>query len=111
MGRFRIIIDAVGGHGCERQLGEGKEVFGCSNLNCPDCRVREFVKDFKAHNNNVELALIIHWPDRPVDSPTDYQDGFKDKIAKFVEMFTNPSSVVDNLLTKVRGPGQFFPKA
>lgn len=110
MGRFRFIMDAVGGHGCERQLGEGKEIYGCSNLNCPDCRIREFVKDFKAHNNNVELAIIIHWPEQPAEDATGHQDGFKGKIAKFVELFAGPGSVVDNLLSKVRGPGQFFPK-
>lgn len=76
MGNFRVEIEAVGGHGCQRDVKDGGTVYGCGNLNCPDCRAREFVEDMK-RRYDVREAKLIHWPGLP-------------------------ESVVDDLLTKTR---------
>lgn len=62
MGNFRIEVNAVGGHGCQRELKDGSEVKGCGQPGCPDCLAREFVAKLKAQGNNVMDALLIHWP-------------------------------------------------
>lgn len=77
MGDYRIEINAQGGHGCQRELGNGCVVEGCGRPGCPDCLVRKFVADLKAHGNTVKDALLIHWP-------------------------YGPGTVLDNLLTKER---------
>ena len=61
MGQFKIEIVAVGGHGCQREIKDGGEVYGCGQLNCPDCRAREFVADMR-RRYNVESASLTHWP-------------------------------------------------
>lgn len=67
MGQFKIEIVAVGGHGCQRELKDGKEVWGCRSMGCPDCRTREFVYKVlkELANCNVESAKIVHWPGTP----------------------------------------------
>lgn len=60
MGTYRIEIQAVGGHGCQRNVksGEVLESF-CGSDYCPDCKAREFVADLKK-SENVQQALLIH---------------------------------------------------
>lgn len=78
MGDFRIEVNATGGHGCQRELGNGELINGCGRPDCPDCLARKFVAELKAQGQSVKDALLIHWPN---SSPT----------------------VVDNLVTKMRG--------
>lgn len=61
MGNFRIEIDAVGGHGCQREAKDGELVYGCRNMNCPDCLTREFVEKLKS-KMTVNSAKFTHWP-------------------------------------------------
>lgn len=77
MGNFVIHIEAVGGHGCQRDLKAGAKVPGCGLPTCPDCIAREAVKTLKATGSDVKRATLTHWPD-------------------------GPGTVVDNLLTGVR---------
>jgi hypothetical protein len=77
MGKFRVLVEAIGGHGCEREIKDGSEVYGCQSRGCPDCAAREFVAELKRKGNNVEIATLTHWPE------TDHQ-------------------VIDDLLTKKR---------
>jgi hypothetical protein len=77
MGMFRVSVQAVGGHGCQRDLKDGQEVAGCGQPTCPDCIARGFVDELKRTGTSVEKATLTHWPD-------------------------TPSQVVDDLLTKVR---------
>lgn len=76
MGTFRVEIEAVGGHGCEREKKDGETVYGCGWQSCPDCRIREFVADLQ-RRYSVNSAVLIHWPGQP-------------------------GEVQDNLLTRVR---------
>lgn len=62
MGTFRVEIQAVGGHGCNRSVKDGEINEGCKQPNCPDCIARHFVGLLKANYTNVESAVLIHWP-------------------------------------------------
>jgi len=61
MGDFRIVIDATGGHGCQREIKDGGQVYGCQSLICPDCLTRDFVERL-ARKMPVRSATFIHWP-------------------------------------------------
>jgi len=62
MGTFNINITAVGGHGCQREIKDGGEVYGCQSMNCPDCLAREFIAHMQAKGVNVEEGKLTHWP-------------------------------------------------
>jgi hypothetical protein len=73
MGNFRIEIQAVGGHGCSRDVKSGGKVEGCKSPTCPDCLAREFVQKLKAAGVYLEqhpttepgcltYAKLVHWP-------------------------------------------------
>jgi hypothetical protein len=81
MGTFRIEIQTVGGHGCQREKKNGEQVEGCGFPTCPDCLTREFVKKLQAigcpfspgggHPGAINYAVITHWP---YSSGTVYDD-------------------------------------
>jgi hypothetical protein len=62
MGNFRIIINAVGGHGDKRSLKDGEKNYGCLSMTCPDCLAREFVETLRRRGNTLESATLEHWP-------------------------------------------------
>jgi hypothetical protein len=62
MGDFRVVVEAVGGHGCQREKGTGETVIGCERTGCPDCMAREFVRRLKRSGAQVKKAEIQHWP-------------------------------------------------
>lgn len=65
MGHFRIEIDAVGGHGCDRTTQNNGHVQGCGLPNCPDCMARRFVAEMKERglfNSSPASAVLTHWP-------------------------------------------------
>lgn len=65
MGRFGINIVAQGGHGCQREVGDGEVVHGCGRINCPDCATREFVRQLTARGAVLESATFVHHPEEP----------------------------------------------
>lgn len=77
MGDYRIEINATGGHGCQRELGNKALVAGCGQPSCPDCLAREFVQRLKDQGSSLKDALLIHWPN-------------------------STGTVLDNLITKER---------
>lgn len=77
MGDYRIEVNVTGGHGCQREIGNGQAVEGCGKPGCPDCAARDFVRRLKEQGNTVKDALLIHWPN-------------------------SAGTVLDNLLTKER---------
>lgn len=91
MGDFRVTVEAVGGHGCQREKGDGETVLGCDRPGCPDCMAREFLRRLKRSGATVKLAEIRHWP---ADMPG----------------YTAEGEVRDNLLTGVR-TGEFPERA
>ena len=62
MGDFRIVVEAIGGHGCGREAKDGETVVRCRRDNCPDCQTERFVEELRARGSNVASARIEHWP-------------------------------------------------
>jgi len=62
MGNFRFTIDAVGGHGCDRNAKPGDVLQHCDNEHCPDCAAARFVDTMKAQPGTVISAEFKHWP-------------------------------------------------
>ena len=65
MGDFRLEVDMVGGHGCQREVKDGGEVRGCGQDGCPDCICARFVADMRRFGAVVNAAKLIHWPGQP----------------------------------------------
>lgn len=62
MGDFRIVIEAMGGHGCQREAKQGEAFVGCGHENCPDCMARVFVDQLKVRGFQIFKATFTHWP-------------------------------------------------
>jgi hypothetical protein len=62
MGDFRIVIEATGGHGCNRTAKAGEEFFGCGSETCPDCMTARFVSDLQRACMRPFVATFTHWP-------------------------------------------------
>lgn len=68
MGSFILKLQAVGGHGCQREIKipEGQtevEIPRCAFRTCPDCRGIEALEDLLRHTgSSFEKGEIIHWP-------------------------------------------------
>lgn len=62
MGNFRIVVNAIGGHGDKRNLKDGEKNWGCMSMTCPDCLSREFVELLKRRGVTIESAILEHWP-------------------------------------------------
>lgn len=71
MGTFRVEVQAVGNHGCQRVVKSGEKVEGCKQPGCVDCITREYVEKLKASGaffsdtggrNNIGYAQLTHWP-------------------------------------------------
>jgi hypothetical protein len=71
MGNFRVEIQAVGNHGCQREVKNGGIVEGCGQPNCVDCITRDYVKKLKdsgayfsatGDRDTMGYAKLTHWP-------------------------------------------------
>jgi len=62
MGNFTFEFEAVGGHGCQREIKSGEVVKDCGNPSCPDCVLRRAVTAMKAQGNDIKRAILTHWP-------------------------------------------------
>lgn len=71
MGTFRIEIQGVGGHGCQREKKNNELVSDCGEPSCPDCIARRCVAALKSAGvffqtsgpiEGVGYALLTHWP-------------------------------------------------
>jgi len=77
MGTFVVSVEAVGGHGCQRELKDGTVVPGCGLDSCPDCTARRFVEDLRRKGNNLVKATLIHWPEQPGEVVDNLLDGVR----------------------------------
>lgn len=75
MGQFLVAIDAVGNHGCMREVKDGEVVIGCDKPHCTDCMVRELVRRLKRSGATVASATITHWPTQEVPIVDDLVSG------------------------------------
>lgn len=88
MGDFRIVINAVGGHGQDRDKKDGEVVnFSAESEKSPEALAEKFVKELQASGCSVDSAEVIHWPMDNYGGP---------------EKNGRTSEVVDDLLTGVR---------
>lgn len=64
MGTFRIEIEAVGGHGVDREVKDGEIVnFYKDGRTTPDAVAKSFAEALKwVAGADVRSAKIIHWP-------------------------------------------------
>jgi hypothetical protein len=63
VGNYRIVINAVGGHGQDRGKGHGENVdFAADNENAPEAIMLRAVEALKATGNSVTEATVHHWP-------------------------------------------------
>lgn len=63
MGNFRIVIDAVGGHGVDREIRDGEKVNHFSEgMQTPDAMAKMFVNFLKSNGIEPNSAKLIHWP-------------------------------------------------
>lgn len=78
MGNFRIEIEAVGGHGCQRDKKDGEHVFGCQLMSCPDCNARRFLSIVKnILGCSIVEAKLIHWPGQQGSVTDDLVSGIR----------------------------------
>ncbi len=71
MGTFRVEVQAVGNHGCQRDVKSGGNVRDCGQPGCVDCISRRYVKALKDAGasfsttggiEGVGYAKLTHWP-------------------------------------------------
>jgi hypothetical protein len=70
VGMFRVEVQAVGGHGCQRNIKDGQQVQNfCGSVSCPDCITREYIRALKRAGACLDTnmypdvkALLTHWP-------------------------------------------------
>lgn len=63
MGDFRIVIEAVGGHGQDRDKKTGDVVdFSKGGPNCPEALALKFIEAMKEAGMTPNQAYIVHWP-------------------------------------------------
>ena len=67
IGEFRVVIEAIGDHGCQREVKDGSDVIGCGSMRCPDCITAKYVADLERSGANVLSAKIQHWPGTPCE--------------------------------------------
>lgn len=64
MGNFKIVIEAVGNHGVDREKRDGEDVnFAEGGLDTADAMAKKLVDDLVIRGFSVDKAQIIHWPD------------------------------------------------
>lgn len=61
MGNFKVVIEAVGNHGTDREAKEGEQIkFGEPGPFNPDALAKQFVEQL---GGSIVSAKLIHWPD------------------------------------------------
>ncbi len=80
MGRFRIVIEGVGNHGCAREKGKGDSVSQherCGSPGCVDCAALSAVNRLR-ESNSLQVARIEHWPGERGQVVDDLLTGVRD---------------------------------
>lgn len=78
MGTYRVELQAVGGHGCNRQVVDGEAHIGCQRRDCPDCVARDFTRRMVSlGGNTVESSVLIHWPGQESEVRDDLLRGIR----------------------------------
>ena len=76
MGDFRIEINGVGNHGCQRNVKSGEtKLAACGQSGCVDCNAWQFVDTLKKSGNSITSATLMHWPQSGPQIVDDLQTG------------------------------------
>jgi len=75
MGRFLVVIDGTGNHGCMREVKDGEVVIGCDRPGCVDCTIRETVRRLKRQGATLTVAALRHWPETDSEVQDDLLTG------------------------------------
>ena len=91
MGNFRIVIDAIGGHGQDRVKKDGETVDFTNpeypSENTPERILQKAVQELKEKGCSVQSAKVYHWPNSEMATPVDG---------------TGKECITDDLITGVR---------
>lgn len=80
MGNFRIVIEAVGGHGVDRTPKEGEDInFYKEGNTSPDAIAKQFVEVLRTYNPSIQSAKLIHWPDTESEVTDDLLNSKREK--------------------------------
>lgn len=81
MGNFRVVIESVGGHGCDRKAKAGEEIHYYTTdadfehrQHCPDCMFKAIVNRLKNGWPDTK-ATLTHWPGEPSEVVDDLAAG------------------------------------
>jgi hypothetical protein len=78
MGNFKIVIEAVGGHGVDREKKEGEVVnFFVSGSETPDALAKRFFEVLKWKGFDIKQAELIHWPGTPGEVVDNLETGIR----------------------------------
>jgi hypothetical protein len=77
VGNFKIEIEGIGGHGCQREVKDGGEVYGCQRMDCPDCLARALVSALRSKTYTVLAARFVHWPGEACEVMDDLLTGVR----------------------------------
>lgn len=78
MGTFRIEIEAVGGHGVERDVKDGEVVNHFSEgMQTPDALAKHFVQFLESNGIHPDSAKLIHWPGQDGEVTDDLLTGIR----------------------------------
>ena len=63
MGDFRIVVEGLGGHGVQRDKGDGATIdFAVEGVHTADAMGAELVTLLRSYGVQVKVARIEHWP-------------------------------------------------
>lgn len=78
MGNFRIVINAVGGHGQDREKKDGEVVdFTKDGQFSPEYIAQRCIAELKRFGNSVDSAHIVHWPETESEVTDDLLTGIR----------------------------------
>lgn len=79
MGNFRVVINAVGGHGQDREKKNGEIVdFEKGGKFTPEMIALAAVDLFREKGNTIVSAEIIHWPGEESEVKDDLLTGIRE---------------------------------
>jgi len=78
MGNFRIVIDAVGGHGVDREVKDGEVVnHFAEGMQTPDALAKQMVNYLQANGIEPDSAKLVHWPGEESEVTDDLLTGVR----------------------------------
>jgi hypothetical protein len=78
MGTFKIVVEAVGGHGVDREAKNGEVVnFYKEGNSTPDAIAKTLIERMIWQGFDIKIAKLIHWPGDDSEVSDDLQTGVR----------------------------------